>query len=72
MNFQEELSQTLGQVREQLETEVRTSAEIQQRNTDLDSRVQSLTQQIQQLAAGSISDDVKATIAGTKVGVEII
>ncbi|XP_042226159.1 disheveled-associated activator of morphogenesis 1-like isoform X2 [Homarus americanus] len=62
----EELSQTLVQVREQLEAEVRSGTEAQQKNADLDTRIQALTRQIQQLAAGSISDDVKATIATAK------
>lgn len=59
----EELLQTLNQVREQLETEHRTVSETQQRNTELEARVHTLTHQVQQLAAGSLSDDVKATIA---------
>nr|XP_053627199.1 uncharacterized protein LOC128684895 isoform X2 [Cherax quadricarinatus]XP_053627200.1 uncharacterized protein LOC128684895 isoform X2 [Cherax quadricarinatus] len=62
----EELSQTLTQVREQLEAEVRAGTEAQQQNSELETQVQSLTRQIQQLAAGSISDDVKATIATVK------
>nr|XP_045619347.1 disheveled-associated activator of morphogenesis 1-like isoform X1 [Procambarus clarkii] len=62
----EELSQTLAQVRGQLESEVRAGSEAQQRNSELDTRIQSLTRQIQELVAGSISDDVKATIASAK------
>ncbi|KAK7013355.1 Dishevelled associated activator of morphogenesis 2, partial [Halocaridina rubra] len=59
----EELGQTLNQVREQLEGEHRSHSETQQRNTELETRVHGLTHQLQQLAAGSLSDDIKAKLA---------
>ncbi|CAL4086943.1 unnamed protein product, partial [Meganyctiphanes norvegica] len=63
----DELSRTLQQVRGQMEMEHNNSVEAQQRNVELDSRILVLTTQIQQLAAGSLSDDVKATLANTPV-----
>ncbi|XP_042867935.1 disheveled-associated activator of morphogenesis 2-like [Penaeus japonicus] len=62
----DELGQTLQQVRSQLEGEVRALAEAQQGKAELEARVAQLTRQMQELAAGALSDDVKATIASTK------
>ncbi|XP_063855230.1 disheveled-associated activator of morphogenesis 1-like [Scylla paramamosain] len=62
----EEVTQTLHQVRAQLEAEVRTCGETQQKVVELEGTVTSLTQQLRDLAAGSLSDDVKASIAKSK------
>lgn len=60
---QEDLTQTLGQVRTQLEAEVRSGQEASQRVTHLETRVEELTTQLREVAKGCVSDDVKATIA---------
>ncbi|XP_050698138.1 disheveled-associated activator of morphogenesis 1-like isoform X2 [Eriocheir sinensis] len=62
----EEVSQTLQQVRGQLEAEVRACGEAQRRAAEQEAAAASLTQQLRDLAAGSLSDDVKASIAKTK------
>ncbi|XP_076030296.1 disheveled-associated activator of morphogenesis-like protein [Oratosquilla oratoria] len=58
----DELSRTLEQVRAQVEAEVRAAAEIQEKKAELETQVATLTAQMKQLAAGSLSDDAKATI----------
>lgn len=62
----DELAQTLQQVRSQLEGEVRAVAEAQQAKAELEARAAQLTRQMQELAAGALSDDAKASIASAK------
>ncbi|KAK3868658.1 hypothetical protein Pcinc_025970 [Petrolisthes cinctipes] len=59
----EDLTQTLSQVRAQLEAEVRSGQEGSQRVSHLEARVEELTTQLREVAKGCVSDDVKATIA---------
>ncbi|KAK4289787.1 hypothetical protein Pmani_037267 [Petrolisthes manimaculis] len=59
----EDLTQTLSQVRTQLEAEVRSGQEGSQRVSHLEARVEELTTQLREVAKGCVSDDVKATIA---------
>ncbi|XP_037803931.1 disheveled-associated activator of morphogenesis 2-like [Penaeus monodon] len=62
----DELAQTLQQVRSQLEGEVRAVAEAQQAKAELEARAAQLSRQVQELAAGALSDDARAAIASAK------
>lgn len=50
---------------------MRTCGEAQQKVAELEGTVTSLTQQLRDLAAGSLSDDVKVSIAKSKVRVGV-